>query len=129
MSQEELDFDAKRGGELVKEWFVKVICPSLGEEGFDECYTRVMDESYECPGDDYWYSYREPQGSFSRGSVLSILRPTFAKRYFSEERANVATVADAAERYKYQRLSLFLVSILILTRNTKVWQRGARVCH
>lgn len=55
MTQEELDFDAVRGGERVKEWFVHTVCASLGEEGFEQCYTHVMNEAYECPGDDEWY--------------------------------------------------------------------------
>jgi hypothetical protein len=65
------DFDPQRGGELVKEWFRTTICPSLGEEGFDDCYTTILDEAYDCPGDDIWYSFKEPQSAFSRALVLS----------------------------------------------------------
>lgn len=54
MTHVELQFNVKAGGESVKHWFTTVVCRSLGEEGFDDCYTLVMDESYECPGDDFW---------------------------------------------------------------------------
>jgi hypothetical protein len=36
-----------------------------------------------------------------KNQKTGTLRPTFSKRYFSEERANAATVTEAALRYKY----------------------------
>lgn len=101
MSREELQFDAQRGGECVRRWLETVVASALGEEGFDLCYTTVMDEAYACPGDDDWFAVKEPQTTFSRGLVLATLRTQLSKRYYSEERANPATVWDAATRYLY----------------------------
>lgn len=101
MSLAELAFDAKRGAERVRQWMEAVVGPALGEEGFDSCYSAIVDRAYCCPGDDDWFSFVEPQSSFSRGIVLATLRTALSERFYSEERASAKTVWDAALRHQY----------------------------
>ncbi len=81
----------------VEQW-VNVVVDSLGKEGFDDCYAKACEESYNFPGDLEWFKYRYPNLPAQTGPILDCFRKKYAERYYMDYRASKESVLGVIDQ-------------------------------
>lgn len=93
-----------------KTWFETVVCAAIGPSGYEKNKERACEEAYKIPGDDEWFTYRNPNALLNRGAVLDTIRKSLAKKYYAESAVSLeATLSTVDSRDYYGRCSRLFV--------------------
>lgn len=83
--------------ERVKRWVASLV-DALGKEGFEDCYAKACEESYNFPGDLEWFKYRYPNLPAQTGPILDCFRKKYAERYYMDYRASKESVLGVVDQ-------------------------------